>query len=614
MKEIGKIRRSQVISTYGPGAIIDFRSSAGAPISSVSTGLDDWDYTAIRKGLLNEQVINELRLEKKLGVGGFRLPPVGDELTGKRDAKGRPLKKPRQLPATRFPNWHFCPSCDLLRHTRYWNQEPGKYELSCSDCSGKPGKPKNVFVIPVRFIVTCENGHLSDFPWASWCDHDEGCAHKKPLKLVTIGAGLSGLFVVCSDCGGKKSLGTAFSHNSLVQIGHSCSGKSPWLPKAAEICAKPPAVIQRGASNAYFPIMESAISIPPWGDTFEESLGEHWRRLTKIDDRTQVRNYVEQWILDDWSGPSISLDELVAKIDLRLRLLDSVDTENLRVEEYAHLSSGEATDEGEEVPSFQICPEQIPVRWNQHIQHLVRVERLREIRVLKGFTRLTPMDIESAERPMAPLSVDKKNWLPAIEVFGEGIFVGLDEVRLTKWEERDDVQERICKLVEQVERDWKERYGKANPMQLDLSARFLMIHTLAHSFITRLSLDCGYSSSSIRERLYVGRGKEPMCGFLIYTSAPDSDGTLGGLSREGRADSIDSTLLHAIQDLEWCSSDPLCSDGFSSYSDSSNLAACHSCCFLPETACEHFNRYLDRALVTGIPGNPSLGYFNEIEN
>nr|CAD6612861.1 hypothetical protein RKHAN_02526 [Rhizobium sp. Khangiran2] len=611
MKEIGKIRRSQVISTYGPGSIIDFRSPAGAPISAISGGLEDWDSESIKKGLMSDQVIREPRLQKRLEVEGFRTPPVGQESTGKRDAKGKMIMRDRQIPASRFPNWHFCPSCNLLQHTDFWRSDMGKPELYCGECSGRPGRPRQQFVVPVRFVVACENGHLGEFPWQKWCEHRDGCDRRKPLKLLTEGAGLSGLFVLCTGCGGKKSLGTAFSDGALQRIGHNCSGRSPWLPKPAEVCDKAPAVIQRGASNAYFPIVESSIDIPPWGDTFQEALGSYWRRLTKMIDRnpSAIRTLVEEEIIEDWSGPPMSVDDMVARIELRLKLLEGVNTDNLRVEEYAHLTSGEMAEAGEAEPNFQIRAEMIPERWNYYIQHLVRVERLREVRALRGFTRLTPLEGDQQDRKMAPLSVERRNWLPAIEVFGEGIFVALEPSKLSEWENSKPVEARAERLKNAAEREWKERNGDAVPFPLEITPRFLLIHTLAHAFIRRLSLDCGYSSSSLRERLYVSAGDQPMAGFLVYTSAPDADGTLGGLSREGRSSRLDITLFKAIRDLEWCSSDPLCSSEISSFADNHNLAACHSCSFLPETSCEHFNRYLDRGLVAGLPGQPELGFF-----
>jgi hypothetical protein len=125
-----------------------------------------------------------------------------------------------------------------------------------------------------------------------------------------------------------------------------------------------------------------------------------------------------------------------------------------------------------------------------------------------------------------------------------------------------------------------------------------------------LSLECGYSTSSLRERLYVDKNNPSMCGVLIHTSTADANGTLGGLVRQGRAERMEALVLAAIEAMEWCSSDPLCMKGINSLSDGMNLAACHSCVLAPETACEHFNRFLDRAMLVGEPGNPELGFFS----
>jgi hypothetical protein len=229
------------------------------------------------------------------------------------------------------------------------------------------------------------------------------------------------------------------------------------------------------------------------------------------------------------------------------------------------------------------------------VGRLVRVERLREVRVLTSFTRLTALGQEKHAREPAKLFAAKsKNWLPAVEVFGEGIFVALDLARLRDWETRAPVRARAADLNAQLERAAKAR-GGTPVAPWPLTARHILIHTLSHAVIDRLSLDCGYSSSSVRERLYAGHEGSDMAGFLIYTSAAGADGTLGGLSREGHAERFAATLRKAIDDTRWCSSDPLCSDGLAALFDSGNHAACHACSFLPETACEHFNQYLDHS-------------------
>jgi hypothetical protein len=144
----------------------------------------------------------------------------------------------------------------------------------------------------------------------------------------------------------------------------------------------------------------------------------------------------------------------------------------------------------------------------------------------------------------------------------------------------------------------------------ELTAKFLLVHTLAHVLMRQLSLQSGYSSASLRERLYVGENPEPYCGLLIYTASPDADGTLGGLQRQGESARFGPILSQAIKGVEWCSSDPLCIEGVTSATQPSNLAACHSCVLASETSCEEFNEFLDRALLVGLPDDPGVGFFS----
>jgi hypothetical protein len=606
MRSIGKIRRSQVISTYGPGAIIDFRSPAGAPISAVSGGLELWEEAKLD----HRQFIHEVRLEASLGVNGFHQPPIGEYKTGQKDAKGRFVFEERQLPAVRFPDWHFCPKCDQLKIMREWSQEDAMPDLFCSGCSGLKDGPAKQFVVPVRFVVACENGHLEEFPWNRWVGHKEGCK-RKDLEIVAKGAGLSGLWVQCKACGGGKSLGTAFNKGALERIGHSCSGRRPWIPYAhAESCTKPATVIQRGASNGYFPICESAIDIPPFSDYFTQWIKPQMAPIIGLSDPSMLLAHIKEELIDEWDGPHMTARDMERSILNILHHIDSGQPGDLRKEEYAQLIL-KAPSSNSDDNNFRVAAEIVPETLSEVVGHLLRVERLREVRALTGFTRITPHGQELTDRKPAKLSAeDRPRWLPAIEVFGEGIFVSLNLERLQKWEKEVGVKKRVAALNTQLEQAAKER-GAESPLEpYPLTARHILLHTLSHALIQRLSLDCGYSSSSVRERLYAGPEGSEMAGFLVYTSATDADGTLGGLSREGRPERFLSTFLQAIEDTRWCSADPLCSDGLASLFDSGNHAACHSCSFLPETSCEHFNQYLDRALVTGAPGADDLAFFS----
>ncbi|MCE2777576.1 MAG: DUF1998 domain-containing protein [Algoriphagus sp.] len=129
-----------------------------------------------------------------------------------------------------------------------------------------------------------------------------------------------------------------------------------------------------------------------------------------------------------------------------------------------------------------------------------------------------------------------------------------------------------------------------------------------------MCFDCGYGSSSLKERLYFSSNlKGRMNGVLIYTSSGDSEGSLGGLVRQGKSEYLGRLVKNAIEDAGWCSADPVCSDiGISSGQgpDNVNGSACHNCCIVPETSCEEFNMLLDRTTLIGSFENSNIGFFN----
>ena len=134
-----------------------------------------------------------------------------------------------------------------------------------------------------------------------------------------------------------------------------------------------------------------------------------------------------------------------------------------------------------------------------------------------------------------------------------------------------------------------------------------------HLLIKQLSFECGYSIASLKERIYCceeSEGKD-MSGIFIYTASGDSEGTLGGLVRQGRPDTFPNIFKKAIESGMVCSNDPVCSLSSGQGRDSLNLAACYSCGLLPETSCEEFNVFLDRGTVVGTFDNKELGFFYE---
>ncbi len=242
------------------------------------------------------------------------------------------------------------------------------------------------------------------------------------------------------------------------------------------------------------------------------------------------------------------------------------------------------------------------------------VETLRETRALRGFTRLTdtPLGLVEGKQLLRrrPLSREH-DWLPAYVVKGEGIYLEIDPERLQEWEERPEVQAR----AQLINNHYTDAASSRGLIMRDIRPRFVMMHTLAHLMINELVFACGYSSASLRERLYVSDtpGKE-MSGLLIYTAAGDSEGTMGGLVRMSSPNNFQKVLKAALSDATWCSTDPVCMDSgeHGQGTDSCNLAACHGCALVPETSCEHFNRFLDRGLVVGSFKKPDLGFFSRL--
>jgi len=603
--ELGDVRRSQIIVTHGPGSIVDFRAGGfgGAGVSVVTAGLEEWDRWAPPPGLGHPQTVYEPRLQKQLGVDGFRLPPVAPQV-----APGTYSTRSGKLVGVRFPRWLQCPQCHLIRQSRHWTEDPGDPALYCADCSQKAGGRNRVHVVPVRFIVVCEKGHLDEFPWDWWVKHDQRCPQppdrpRRELKLEgSATAGLAGLILTCLGCGARRSLEGCFG---LEAIPGQCQGRRPWLgADADEACTVRPRVVQRGASNIYFSVVESALDIPPWSDELQKKIGMRWAMLEQAPDQEARRLLIRALRLAEVTGKSE--EALVQLIEDRIARLSAPDR-NIRWEEYQQFV--QHTEPFGENTEFEIRPTPAPPELAGWLQGVTRATRIREVRALRGFTRLFPPSAGNEDR-IAPISANRLAWLPAVENRGEGIFIQLHLDRVHEWESRAAVVDRIAGLSEAYKQAWRNRGRPGAPAKV-VTPRFVLIHSLAHVLIRQLSLSCGYGSASLRERLYVDEREWEMAGLLIFTSSPDADGTLGGLARQGESRNIVKTFEDGLASMTWCSSDPLCIQGVHSKSEPANGAACHACLLAAETSCEEFNAFLDRALLVGTPGEPTLGYFED---
>ncbi|MFC9912711.1 DrmB family protein [Streptomyces sp. NPDC127197] len=593
----GSVRRSQMITTYGVGSLIAVDNE-----SFIVSGIDD----AHRSWSLDEApIIHEHRLARVLGVNHFRLPPASED-TSKDGVRVR-----------RFPLWHSCPKCQSLQHVRSFNPPPGKNV--CTECDDEP-------LVPSRFVMACEDGHLDDFPYWKWLhrkNREEGttghCGGQMSMRFSGQSASLRSVLVSCTCGVPEVSMEGAFRRSALTDLGVRCEGRRPWLRDApAEFCTQAPRTLQRGSSAVWQPVLKSALSIPPWSDGLADKLSEHWENLRSYSSRTEIEIYLKGAFRGD---DSISVDAVMELLAAEQEEDPAQESDSdagavsryqaLRRQEYERLCSGNALrDKGREEQFICEPPTSDPAVLDPFgVGRPMLVKRLREVRALKAFTRIADPE-SSSEGHEAALSLTPTDWLPAMEVHGEGVFVRLDENRLDDWAESVAVAARVERMRTNHDRMLRER--ATDPAEVPSSPatpRMVLLHTLAHVLINEWSLDAGYPAAALRERLYTDA---TMAGFLIYTATSDSAGSLGGVVAQGEPDRLAEALRSALRRATWCSADPLCIEARSSGTGGANLAACHACAMLPETSCEHNNILLDRALLVGTPDDPHLGFFADI--
>ena len=239
------------------------------------------------------------------------------------------------------------------------------------------------------------------------------------------------------------------------------------------------------------------------------------------------------------------------------------------------------------------------------------INKIREVQALVGFTRIKPSDpTESTEKQVNVVSVKEPgtDWYPAYQVMGEGIFLEFDNSAIRCWL-NDNIE--LEKRINIINENYRNSFiGQNRPR--NVTARFVLLHTLSHLLIKQLSFECGYSIASVKERIYCGEenDEKEMAGIFIYTASGDSEGTMGGLVRQGRPDTFPKIFNKALKAAMVCSNDPVCNLSLGQGRDSLNLSACYSCALIPETSCEEYNVFLDRGCIIGTYNNPEVGFYS----
>jgi len=579
---VGELRPSQILFTYGVGATVELPQ-----LSTMVLGLDDWPKE-------NGVLVSEPRLlaavRRRLGgqVAELRTPPRQDEHS----------PTPTGVPVAPFPQWLRCPVCRLLAplHSRLFDlvqdayrSDRTRYEHRCTT----RGRPPTAF--PARFLLACRKGHLDDFPWSEFVHGGRGC-RSATLRLTEFGTGGGpvDVQVECDGCGTRKRLIDAFGQAADDHLPTRCRGRHPHLGTTSD-CDQKVRTILLGASNAWFPVSLSALSIPTEEGVLAQAVTDRWAILEQVPN-AEVLKFALDTNEQLAALRDYSLEEVLAAIDERRSGAPGGEPVDLRLPEWEVLSTPATTAATED---FRLRAVPAPDGFAALIDEVVLVERLREVIALTAFTRVeAPDELDAAElsAPAAPLSREQPRWVPCTEVRGEGIFLRLAGAALEEWEERYVRSGRAQALWEAHKR-WRIR-RHLEPAAAWPGVRYVLLHSLAHALIRELALECGYGASALRERIYSARPDAPgMAGVLLYTAAPDSEGTLGGLVSLGEPDQLGRLLGQALNRARLCSADPLCSEHDPAGDGSVHHAACHACQFASETSCERGNRFLDRTAL-----------------
>lgn len=598
------MRRSQLLTTFGPGAMLDLPE-----YSVLIGGLDHWKQPGPE--------ISEPRLVEKLKrlfdppKDRLRLlsPPVeGDDM-------GTPKSG---VTVWRFPEWFVAqdPQTDPARPGVRRRRLVHRIDLHRGHYYVHDVTRKCHRVVPVRFVRACAHGHIGDIDWIAFA-HGRKSECRRPLYLEERGSSgdLSEMWVRC-ECGqGERNLLLALNRDA--QILGRCDGKSPWLgPGSADKCDQPNRFLIRTASNSYFTQSLSVISLPDRSETVRKAVQAVWDFIGECDDLDALR-YERKKARVASALEGISDDEALQEIR-RLRGNQPAAQVSIKELELGTLMAADENappDDPDAVFLARSHPrDQWTKPWMDAFDKVVLVDRLQEVTAQLGFTRFDAVspdldgELNGVDVRRAPLAREA-DWLPALESKGEGIFLQFSTDRLLAWQARADVQARGQRLLDGYNA-WKaEHPGKS--LRLIESGGLLpyvLLHTFSHLLATSISLDCGYPSSAIRERIYALPGVG--YGILLFTGTSDSEGTLGGLVEVGR--SIAEHVRRALELGRLCSNDPICSQHSPANANERRFlhgAACHGCLLIAETSCERHNEFLDRTLVVGTVANSGIEYF-----
>jgi hypothetical protein len=461
---------------------------------------------------------------------------------------GSPGGVPSYIITPVFPTYFVCDQIE----TAMMNGKPVRRRrlVRWQDLDTAGGRRRFVFddgkksdVTPIRFVCACEKGHLQDINW-KWVVHGaERCLEPMWIEERGTSADPADTSVVCG-CGKHLSL------QSLFQLGRlgTCVGERPWLlDRDSNGCDQKLKLLTRTATNTYFPQVYTVISLPTEEDALMQMVDELSGDLVNVQsvqDIAAAKKFNSK--VAATLGPYSDEDIHTRLLRIREGAVSNA-KQSPKLDEFEQFASGRP-EIGQNHPDAKLYAQTLARSvWADAqtdidlsaIKNVVAVHRLREVSSLYGFTRFDAAptsadgDLEDVQLAVrgAPISRDA-DWLPAIEQFGEGIFVHFDEAAIARWIS-GAAKTQHEKLVAGY-LHWTKRFSGKPPKYP--GTEYVLLHSLSHALITEIALDCGYPASSLKERVYAlpspsSGGARDRCGILIYTATAGAQGTLGGLEK-----------------------------------------------------------------------------------
>ena len=595
-EEYVPVRLSHLLRHCSVGAIV-----RGPDSLMVVPDIRRWDRPGSDPRRREIRYVNQVR--RALGIRQVLCtPPVATERDGTMLG---------WIPARRFPLWMRCLACGLLHHEPWRRRadRPASDTATGADAAREAPKGEECAcggrLEQAPWVLVHDEGYLADAPWhdlahaRAGAPRQSGCRADWTDPYLRLVEREGRRQVACSRCGASGwALRPPFPPRTWQQ---------PWI---AEPPAEPPAtpawLLEINDVRVHAAECRTALVIPPEsrirrGTVVDRLYGSsrNQQRIRNARNDLARRSTIRRLAREYGCTPE-TVEQAIARIDGGYPLFDREITQgDLMASEYRALI--------EEIPDLQededfvtghytrawkaldLASSTGPVRRaGGAVSRLIAVNRLKEIMVLMGFRRSG----DEGSR-VSPDVTGESGWLPAAELYGEGIFFTLDETWLQRWEHDPALRERAGALAERY------RHRQATVDDVDVSPRFLLCHTLAHVLIRRLDAEAGYPAASLKERIYCQEGGQPMAGILIYVAVADEEGSLGGLVELAQPRRFLRLLAGAFEAADWCSLDPVCAGQEGHGPDLLNRAACHACALVPETSCAYGNVLLDRTFIKG---------------